>query len=118
MNSGTLSLILSSPPPGGRDELSRIFHRLLAPIDAWIKSQKANVSEGYLIDEPDGLMLYVLSRGDSYDFELGKNLSEFSVRLADQGVNLNTTLLPAAPPEELTAFFDPKRGPAIRIPAE
>ncbi|WP_143393607.1 hypothetical protein [Fimbriiglobus ruber] len=68
--------------------------------------------------EPDGLMLYVIGRQEAYDFDLSRELSEFAGRSTDLGLDLNTTLLPASTPEELGAFFDPLRGPAIRIPAE
>jgi len=90
----------------------------VAGLSNWVKSQKARVAEGYLVPEPDGLMLYLIGKTEAYDFELGDELSNFSLKLVDQGVNLNTTLLPASSPQELAAFFDPLRGPAIRIPAE
>jgi hypothetical protein len=118
MIAGTLSLTESPPAPSGNNEISRILQQLLNPINSWVKGHKANVSEGYLVPEPDGLMLYVVGRRDAFDFELGEELSELSVRLAEQGIDLDTTLLPAASPEELTAYFDSSRGPAIRIPAE
>jgi hypothetical protein len=76
------------------------------------------LSDAYLVPEPDGLMLYAIGRADAYDFDLGRELSEFSLHLAGQGLDLNTTLLPACVPDELAAFFDPTWGPAIRIPAE
>jgi len=87
-------------------------------IFKWVRRQSNDLSEAYLVFEPDGLMLYVLSRRQDYDFELSQQLSEFSVQLADQGINVNTTLLPATSPEELLTFFDPRQGPAIHIPAE
>ena len=118
MNAETMSLILSLPAPGINEEFSRVLQRLLSLTSAWVKGQKARVSDGYLVTEQDGLMLYAIGREQTYDFDLGRELSEFSILLADQGLDLNTTLLPASSPEELAAFFDPSRGPAIRIPAE
>lgn len=120
MNPGTLSLIMSDPTPekGNDDEFARLLQRLLSLINAWVRGQKGRVSEGYIVPEPEGLMLYVIGRQESYDFDLSRELSDFTLRVAAQGLELNTTLLPASSPDELTAFFDPRRGPAIRIPAE
>jgi len=118
MKPGTLSLIFSPPPSSGKDDLSGTLQRLLSPINAWVKSQCASVLEAYLVPEAECLMLYVIGRSEAYDFELGEKLSDFSIRLADQGIDLDTTLLPASSSDDLTAFFDPLQGPAIRIPAE
>ena len=116
----TATPFLVPPPPhaGTTDEFSGTLRRLLSLIGTWVRSQKTRVSEGYLIPEPDGLMLYAVGREEAYDFELGDELSEFSVRLEDQGLQVGTTLLPAGTAEELAAFFDPLRGTVIRIPVE
>ena len=120
MSTSTLSLVLSPPtaPGGGEEEYVRVLNRLLTHLSAWVRRHGEKVSEAFLVVEPDGLMLYVVGREEAYNFELGDELSEFSIGLADQGLNVGTTLLPASSPEELRAFFDPQRGPAIRIPAE
>jgi hypothetical protein len=120
MPSGTLSLILTGSPSsgGGEEELSRLIQRLFSAVNTWVRSQRAKVYEAYLVPEADGLMLYVIGRQEAYDFDLSRELSDFAGHSTDQGLELNTTLLPASSPEELGAFFDPLRGPAIRIPAE
>lgn len=118
MNPAPLSLIVSPPPSGGDDEFSRHLQRLLSKISTWVKVQKGMLSEAYLVPEPDGLRLYAVGRQETYDFSLSRELSEFSVRLCTQGMDVNVTLLPAGSSEEIAAFIGPERGPAIRIPAE
>lgn len=118
MNSRASSLILTPPSPGVNEEFSRTLLGILSEVTAWVKSQKTRVSEGYLVPEPAGLRLYVIGRAEAFDFDLGGELSDFSVRLFDQGIYLDTMLLGSATLDELTAFFDPVNGPAIHIPAE
>ena len=60
--------------------------------------------------------LYVMTKAEAYDFELSRKLAEFAAPYVAEGILESVTLLPASSPEELEAFFDPKK--AIRIEIE
>jgi hypothetical protein len=50
--------------------------------------------------------LYLVTRSEAYDFELGDKLSEFAATYIERGLLGSVTLLPASSPDQLAAFFD------------
>jgi len=104
-----------STPAGAETES---LQGLQIHVGAWVKAQKSRVRDAYLVPEREGIRLYVIGRSEVFDYELSRELSEFSISLLGEGMDLNTTLLPASSPGELLAFFDPERDTAIGVPVE
>lgn len=103
-------------PAAAPEDFSRSLQRLLSHIGGWVKAHHSQLSDAYLVPEPDGLMLYAVGSEVQYDFLLGDELNDLSVSMAARGMDIDVTLIPKCSSEELSSFLDPQKGPAIRIP--
>jgi hypothetical protein len=59
--------------------------------------------------------LYLVTTAETYDFALGDKLTEFAAPYIERGLLGCVTLLPASSPDELSAYFDPKKALRVEI---
>src|SRR5262249_11872433 len=80
---------------------------LLDAIREWCSSRADRVSECYLVFGPTDVFVFVIGQGQAYDFALSRELSDLTIELVEKGWPVQTMLLGASTPEELSAFVNP-----------
>lgn len=75
----------------------------------FMAKNEAHNCKAYFSLGPGTVGLYLVTTSDAYDFALGDKLADFAVRYIDRGLLTSVTLLPASTPEQLTAYFDPRK---------
>ncbi len=90
--------------------------RMCEDIAMFMEANETQNSKAYISlgnGQPD---LYLVTTKEAYDFDLGDKLAEFAASYIERGLLGSVTLLPASTPEQLAAYFNPKK--AIRIEIE
>jgi hypothetical protein len=90
--------------------------RMCEDIAMFMEANEAQDSKAYISlgnGQPD---LYLVTTKETYDFDLADKLAEFAASYIERGLLGSVTLLPASTPEQLAAYFNPKK--AIRIEIE
>ena len=59
--------------------------------------------------------LYLVTTSEAYNFELGDKLAEFAAPYIERGLLGSVALLPAFTPEQLAAYFDPRKAMRVEI---
>ena len=90
----------------GEHALARLM-RVIQAIKAWAVTVEHRLKKAYLVAEPEGLRLFVISRTTAADFELTKAACALSITLSDAGFDLSTSQIPDGTPDELAAYLDP-----------
>lgn len=87
----------------------REFDRFLTHVFEWCSARRETIAKSYLAFSPEGLELFLLTRGSDYRFDVDDIISELDIELAQKFPRCPTeiTQLPEAPIESLHAFFDP-----------
>ena len=82
----------------------------------FVEENGAQDCKAYISVGTPTIGLYLVTKKEAYDFDLGDKLAEFAIPYIERGLLSSVTLLPASTPEQLTAYFDPKK--AIRLECE
>lgn len=85
-------------------------------LAAFMEENGAQDCKAYISVGTPTTGLYLVTKKEAYDFDLGDKLAEFAIPYIERGLLSSVTLLPASTPEQLTAYFDPKK--AIRLECE
>jgi hypothetical protein len=80
--------------------------RLLEHIVEFMEENSLQDGTAYIALGNGTPELYMVTRSEAYDFELGDRLSEFAAPYIERGLLGSAVLIPASSPEELAAYFD------------
>jgi hypothetical protein len=94
------------------------FDQLLTQLYEWCRAHASDVSHAYMAFSPEGLHLFILTRGPGYRFDFDDAVSDLDIKLAERFPRCPTEFLqlPEVPIESLTSFFDP--GKALQLYGE
>ena len=90
--------------------------RMCEQIAAFMQEHDGSKFKAYFSRNGGVIGLYLVTMAEAYDFDLADKLAEFAAPYLERGLLSSVTLLPASTPDELTAYFDPRR--AIRVGIE
>ena len=82
------------------------FRLLLDQIAAWATDNADRVAKLFLIVDVEMIDLYVVGKGDEYDFVLRSVLSELVLAFRETGTPVRGSIIPDGTVEELQGIFD------------
>ena len=89
--------------------ISKFETEYLPLLHAWCEEHRSKIGSCYLwVPTRHGLMVLVVGLSDKYDFELGAIISEFAIRLEEQGWPSNILQIVGSEPEDFLVYFDPE----------
>ena len=97
---------VKKPPIPAMSKIARRTFELFARTAHWTGARAEKLTRFYLVPHSEGFHLYVISRAQAYDFDLGDELADFS-REMSRSIPVMATLLTARTTEDLRAHFDP-----------
>ncbi len=91
------------------DKMLRAFQQDYLPLlHRWCEEHQSQIGSCYLwVPTHHGLTVLVVGSSKKYDFELGKAISEFAIKLEEQKWPSNILQIVASETEELLVYFDP-----------
>lgn len=93
-----------------RVEAVHLFHdELILPIRGWCSARADRISDCHLVMRRGEIVVYIIQREQRFDFALMRELSTLTMQLIERDWPVDTKLLPACTPDELTAFIDPRQ---------
>lgn len=89
----------------------RFFH-LIDAISRWCGDRRPRIADCYLVPGPNHVGVYVVTTAEAFDFDLNKELTDFSSALVRKGLPVHASLLPHCTEEEFsqTEQIDPHVG--------
>ncbi|HEV3204882.1 MAG TPA: hypothetical protein VGY77_10885 [Gemmataceae bacterium] len=92
------------------DKMIRKFEEEYLPqLHAWCEEYCSLIDSCYLwVPTRHGLTVIVVGASGKYDFELGNIISDFAIKLEEQGWSSNILQIVASETEELLVYFDPE----------
>jgi hypothetical protein len=90
-----------------------LFLKMCEQVAAFVEEHAGQDAEVFFARDGGAVKLYLMTKAPAYDFDLSRKLAEFAAAYIERGLLDSVALLPASSPEELAAFFDPKK--ALRI---
>jgi hypothetical protein len=89
--------------------------RMCENIATFMEENNGRDFQAFFSRDGNAIGLFVVTTSEAYDFELGDKLAEFVAPYIERGLLSSVTLLPASNPEELAAYFDPKKALRVEI---
>ena len=98
-----------APKPLKPLALNKKFRRLylFRKTSRWVAARETKIAAFYLIQKANYFRLFLIGKGEAYDFDLAEEMGAFS-RGLPRSVRIVATLIPASNAEEIRGFFDPK----------
>jgi hypothetical protein len=84
-------------------------------IASFMRANNGREFKAFFARDNGAVGLYLMTKTETYDFELGDKLAEFAAPYIERGLLGSVTLLPASTPEELAAYFDPMKALSVEI---
>lgn len=92
-----------------------VFLRMCEHLAQFMQENEGGEFKAFFSRDGDTVGLYLVTTAETYNFELGDKLTEFAAPYIERGLLSSVTLLPASSPEELTAYFDPRKALQVEI---
>ncbi|VTT98945.1 Marine sediment metagenome DNA, contig: S01H1_S18100 OS=marine sediment metagenome GN=S01H1_50976 PE=4 SV=1 [Gemmataceae bacterium] len=92
----------------GEHAIKAFKQKFLKPLRSWCESHASKVRACYVPPPAGGFLeVYVLGRTRKYDFDLGREVSKFELKLSDGGWRVSVMQIPECPDESLRTHFNP-----------
>ena len=89
------------------EEAIRTFKQdFLQPLMDWCGSHSSRVQACYIPTPVGHIQVFVVGATGRYDFDLGEELADLELRLADAHWRVNVLQIPASSTEDLQTYFN------------
>jgi len=102
---------------GRQHKVMSRLEKVLNAIGQWSLDRAKKIKDVICVLKNGQVEVFVVTKAEEYDYELSKQLTEFSSPYILRSVIGDATLVPSASNSELRCYFDPRDVLMLHLPA-